>query len=326
MSDEAKADWRNQPERGSALGIRLTIWSARVCGRRVARFILAIVAFYFTLFATRARRASADYLRRIDQPHGFWDSYRHIRDFAHVALDRLYFVRDDLRPFHMTHTGNEHLIELSKTRRGALLLGAHVGSFEAMRALGQEERFPINILVYWKNARMISRFLEEAGSDFHAKVIEINPENPSYMFEVRDAIERGELVAVLGDRVAEGEKFVTVPFLGAPAKFPAGPYLLASVLKCPVYLTFGLYHRPRTYDLYCEPLAERVVLPRGRREQAVADYAKLYAQRLEVYCRKAPRNWFNFYEFWAEGEATGEAKSGDETSTQGQAASVRPGG
>ncbi len=295
-------DWRNQPERGSALGIRLTLWAARLCGRRVARLILAIVAFYFTIFAARARRSSADYLRRAGQPHGFWANYRHIRDFAHVALDRLYFVSADVDRFSMTHTGVEHLEHLRDQGRGALLLGAHLGSFEAMRALGHDERFVINILVYWKNARVITRFLEEVGSDFRARVIEINPKDPSYMFAVRDAIERGELVAVLGDRVADEEKFVTVPFFGEPARFPTGPYLLAAVLKCPIYLTFGLYHSPATYDLYCEPLADRVVLPRGRRDEAVAEYAAQYANRLEAYCRKAPGNWFNFFDFWAQPE------------------------
>jgi predicted LPLAT superfamily acyltransferase len=25
---------------------------------------------------------------------------------------------------------------------------------------------------------------------------------------------------------------------------------------------------------------------------------KRYAQRLEHYCRMAPYNWFNFYDFW----------------------------
>ncbi|MGB1014609.1 MAG: lipid A biosynthesis acyltransferase [Nannocystaceae bacterium] len=295
----AQPDWRNQPERGSALGIRFTVWAARFLGRSVARFMLAIVAFYFTLFAGAARRASGDYLQRMGEPCGFWASYRHIRTFAFVALDRIFFVGGEVSRFKTGHTGVEHLMELRRQGRGALLLGAHLGSFEAMRALGSDEAFAINILVYWKNARMITQFLEQVGGDFRGRVIEINPEDPSYVFAVRDAIEAGEMVAILGDRVAEGEKSVVVPFLGQPARFPAGPYLLASVLKCPIYLTFGLYREGATYDLFCEPLAERVVLPRGQREVAAAHYAEQYATRLEAFCRKAPTNWFNFFDFWA---------------------------
>ena len=90
-----------------------------------------------------------------------------------------------------------------------------------------------------------------------------------------------------------------MPFLGAPASFPTGPYLLAAALGCPVYLGFGLYHEPNRYALYCEPFAERVVLPRATRAEAVRDHVARYAARLEHFCRLAPYNWFNFYDFWS---------------------------
>jgi predicted LPLAT superfamily acyltransferase len=87
--------------------------------------------------------------------------------------------------------------------------------------------------------------------------------------------------------------------LGEPARFPAGPFIIASLLQCPVYLVFGLFHRPNRYDLYCEPFAERVQLPRKTRQQALTTYAQKFADRLEHYCRLGPYNWFNFYDFWS---------------------------
>jgi predicted LPLAT superfamily acyltransferase len=132
-------------------------------------------------------------------------------------------------------------------------------------------------------------------------VIQIDPRDTSYILAAKEAIERGELVAILGDRVGVNEKTVTVDFLGAPARFPTGPFTLAALLKCPIYLTFGLYHAPDRYDLYCEPFAESLELPRGRREEAIAAHAQRYAERLEHYCRLAPDNWFNFYDFWRAG-------------------------
>ncbi|MFZ6183416.1 lipid A biosynthesis acyltransferase [Nannocystis pusilla] len=295
---EGDRAWMTRPERGTVLGIKATLLFCRVFGRRGAGVLLAVITFYYALFAGAARRASQDYLRRIGQPHGFWASWRHIYTFARCALDRVFLVRGETSRFRITHTGIEHLRALQQQGKGALLLGAHLGSFEAMRASSADKRLPIHILAYWQNAKMISDFLRTVQADFDVRVIPIDPRDTSYILAAKEAIERGELVAVLGDRVGVNEKTCTAEFLGAPARFPTGPYTLAALLKCPIYLTFGLYHGPDRYDLYCEPFAEQLELPRGRREAATAAHVQRYAERLEHYCRLAPLNWFNFYEFW----------------------------
>lgn len=295
---EGDRAWMTRPERGTVLGIKATLLFCRVFGRRGAGVLLAVITFYYALFAGAARRASQDYMRRIGQPHGFMASWRHIYTFARCALDRVFLVRGETSRFRITHTGIEHLRALQQQGKGALLLGAHLGSFEAMRASSADKRLPIHILAYWQNAKMINDFLRTVQADFDVRVIPIDPRDTSYILAAKEAIERGELVAVLGDRVGVNEKTCTAEFLGAPARFPTGPYTLAALLKCPIYLTFGLYHGQGRYDLYCEPFAEQLELPRGRREAATAAHVQRYAERLEHYCRLAPLNWFNFYEFW----------------------------
>jgi predicted LPLAT superfamily acyltransferase len=145
---------------------------------------------------------------------------------------------------------------------------------------------------------MINASLRELAPDVEARLIEIRPDDPTFIFDVERLISGGELVGTMGDRVGEDGKAAQVPFLGAPAPFPTGPYLLAAALNCPMYLAFGIYQEPNRYTLYCEPFAERVVLPRSSRAEALAGYAARYAGRLEHYCRLAPYNWFNFFEFW----------------------------
>ena len=113
-------------------------------------------------------------------------------------------------------------------------------------------------------------------------------------------IKAGEIVSTMGDRVGAEGKSATATFFGSPARFPTGPFLLAHLLACPVYLSFGLYFEPNRYELFCEPFAEKIALPREGRDQALAALAQRYATRLEEYCRRAEYNWFNFFEFWEE--------------------------
>jgi predicted LPLAT superfamily acyltransferase len=291
--------WLRTPERGSAFALSLLIGICRLLGRGFTRLLLAPIVLYFVAFAPQARRVSGDYLRRVGLAHGFRAIYAHFLRFAHVTLDRLFFVLGRHHGFAITRTGKHHLAALKQQRRGALLLGAHLGSFEAMRAMAADEALPLNIVGYFKNARLINGILEQLNPALAARVINVE-RNMHFMLALKERIDAGEMVALLGDRIGLGDRVVEVDLFGAPALLPAGPYWLAASLRCPVYLTFGLFHEPNRYDLYCEPFAERIELGRGTRETDAREWAQRYAKRLEHYCRLAPDNWFNFYPVWKE--------------------------
>jgi predicted LPLAT superfamily acyltransferase len=300
--------WLARRERGSRVGIRALLLVTKLLGRRGGRALLRVIIFYFTLFAPAARRASRQWYERVTGRSSFWTAYRHLLRFAQVAFDRVFFVRGDLRPFEFDRAGTELMRELVDSGRGAILLGAHFGSFEAMRAAARNSSLPINILAHNDNARMIAAFLDEvSGGQSKMRVIEIDPRERTYILEVKDRVDAGELVAVLGDRLGLNDRFTTVDFFGAPARFPTGPYMLAAALRCPVLMVFGTHEPPNRYLLRCERLAERVELPRGAREQALAGYVRQYAARLEHYGRAAPDNWFNFFDFWYDPEAATSA-------------------
>ncbi|MCR9246573.1 MAG: lipid A biosynthesis acyltransferase [bacterium] len=295
------AEWLTQRERGAIRLTRFSFWLAGVVGRRPMRLLVNLVALWYRLFDRRAVRASREWLTRVTgEKPGFWAIYRHVRTFAQVTLDRVFLVTDRVRGLEFTRTGNQNLFAQAATGKGAVLLGAHLGSFEAMRAGGDEEELQIRILGYFENARMINELLSQLNPHRAASVIHLGDDPVGVMASVKDRIEAGDFVAILGDRTGLNERTTRVEFFGKEAAFPAGPFLLASLLRCPVYLVFGLYHEPGRYDLYCEPFAERLELPRKDREGALRDAVQRYAQRLEEYCKKAPHNWFNFYPFWAE--------------------------
>jgi predicted LPLAT superfamily acyltransferase len=291
--------WQEAAEKGSVLGIRIVVVLATALGRAAVSPLLHLVAAWYVAFHPAVRRASRAYLVRLRGRASLADVYRHVLCFARVTADRIFLSREVLAPFALATHGEEHLRALRDARRGALIVLAHVGSFEVLRAAGSARDVPVSFLGYFRNARMINAALRELNPAVDARLIEIRPDDPTFIFDVERLVADGELVGTMGDRVGEDGKAVRATFLGAKASFPTGPYLLAAALGCPMYLAFGIYEEPNRYTLYCEPFAERVVLPRAGRQEALAAYAARYAARVEHYCRLAPYNWFNFFDFWS---------------------------
>jgi predicted LPLAT superfamily acyltransferase len=301
-STAGEVAWLTAQERGAVTGIRLVFVLARLFGRAPARLFLRVVALWYVLMDGAARSASRGWLTRVyGRPASFWECYRHILCFARVTLDRVFLLMDAHDTFTVNRTGSHYLAALSRAKRGAVLVGAHLGSFEAMRAGAEREDFPINIVGHFENARMINALLSELNPRASARVLHVGKDPIGFATQARDCIAAGEMVAILADRVGLNDKQVVVRFMGGDAAFPTGPFLLAHALKCPVYLVFGLYFEPNRYELFCEPFAEQLDLPRGDRQNALRAVVQRYAERLEHYARMAPDNWFNFYDFWKPG-------------------------
>ena len=141
---------------------------------------------------------------------------------------------------------------------------------------------------------------EISGSDTTVGVIRVVPGSFGHALEVKKAIERGAVVAILADRIHpnERERTVEVDFLGRRACLPQGPLLLASALGCPVLLMAGLRMGTRKYELHVERFADAVKIPRRDRARELQRYAQAYANSLAKLCVIAPLQWFNFYDFW----------------------------
>ncbi len=298
--------WLDFEEVGGALGIRLLILACTVFGRAFGRVFLYPVALYYSLLHKTARSASRNWLRRVhsggpgSQGWSWRMTYLHVLRFARVTLDRLFLIRTQMWRFEIRIHGDRHMRKIRASNQGVVFLGAHLGSFEAIRALANVNQTRVNVVGYFRNAKMINAALERLDPDCAARLIEIQPGGIDFVFAVQDCIERGEHVAILGDRVGLGGATTEVLFLGRPVTLPIGIYQLAAVLRCPIYLIFALYSEPNRYDIYCEPFAERIELPRNRRSEVAAEYAQRYADRLAHYARLAPDNWFNFFDFWSQ--------------------------
>jgi predicted LPLAT superfamily acyltransferase len=295
--------WLTSPESGSLFWLRFVLFLCVAFGRPVARLALKPAAFYYLLTNGVARRASRRFLQRLLPTVSWKVIYRHLLNFAEVVTDRVFLFKGQLHHFEVASEGFEHLRRLQNQKRGAILLGAHLGSFEAMRVLADAQGLPIHILVFTGNARMTSAFFRSLNPDFAGRIVDLRPGGIDALLKVKELIDAGQMVALLGDRVGINDKSALVEFLGTPARLPTGAYLLAAMLGCPIYLTFSVYTSPNRYECFCEPfLAEGLSLPRQGREAVLQSQAQRYAQRLEHYCRQSPLSWFNFYDFWKPSE------------------------
>jgi len=301
LTDERTVNWRSVPEVGTMLGLRLVAGTLRLFGRAAAGALLWVVCWYYLAFSSTARRASWDFFTRLGQPSTLRHTHRHLWAFARVAADRLLFLTGDTDDLVVHLHGHEHIMALAAAKKGGLLLGAHLGSFEAMRSLAARYDVPLLVVADFKNARRINALLEHFSPQLRVRLLELDPENPTGLLAAKEAVDRGELVAMLADRATHrDERDVSVPFLGGSARLPVGAHVLASVLGCPVFFVCALFEGPRTYQVHCVPLTDRVLLPRADRAGALKNEVERYARVLEDFARRSPMNWFNFFPFWVD--------------------------
>ena len=293
--------WHVAPEHGSEAVMRLVAWLALRLGRRATRWLLYPMSLYFLVFAPRARRASRAFLdRALQRKAGAADVLRNFFTYAATLHDRIYLLCGRFEYLDVSVDGAPQVEAILARGRGCILLGSHLGSFEALRVLGGvNTRYPINIVMYEGATQKVSGVLNSLAPELKARVIA--PGRPDTMLRIQECLERGEIVGILGDRPFGSEKSTLCSFLGVPARFPHGPFRLAMALEAPVVLFFGLYLGGNRYRICLEVLAERADAERGERAEAAARWVERYARRLEYFARAAPYNWFNFYDFWHEG-------------------------
>lgn len=294
------AEWKQRPEGGGRFAIWLIRGIAQYGGRLISRLFLYPITAYFVLVRGPERRASRAFLSRLQgRPANLWQVARHIHSFASTILDRVFMLSGQFHRFDIRLHGIDQLHAAMDEGRGALLFGSHHGSFEALRVLSRERAdATVRVVMDPGQNAAVTQLLNELCPKIAATVIDARQDGAQIALAIGEATEAGALVGLLVDRARPGEPMQRVPFLGAPAPFPSAPWLIASALKVPVILCFGLYRGGRRYDLHFETFEWQISVPRRERATALLALQARYAERLEHYVRLAPLNWFNFYDFW----------------------------
>lgn len=300
------AAWKQRPEGGGLFALWLIRAIARHGGRRLARSLLWPITGYFLLARGPERRASRAWLRRVlpgvPTP---WHVARHIHTFASTILDRVFLLSGQLGRFDFDVHGLPQLEAQIDRGQGVLVVGSHLGSFDALRVIAtRRPDVRVRVLLDKAHNPAMQRLLDALNPQLARDIIDAGQPGTAIVLAMKEALDEGALVAVLADRVLPGDAAVEAEFMDGVARFPAAPWLIAGVLQVPVTLAFGLYRGGNRYELVFEPLADGSPLPRRERGGALAARVQAYAARLQHHARRAPYNWFNFYDFWQTDDAT----------------------
>ncbi|MDR1889883.1 MAG: acyltransferase [Zoogloeaceae bacterium] len=306
-SSPSRTHWAEIKEAGFVGGMRFLFWVHRYGGAWLFRALLFFVMLWF--FATRplARHASLEYLTRLHQesrgatPAPNWrNCFRHFMCFAETILDKMLAFDPRCEPPPCQISGAEHVQPLFDAGRGALMITAHLGNVELCRRLARKlVKARVTVLMHMQNAQAFNQILRALNPRMEIDILQVATFDIATAVLLSERIEAGGLVVIAGDRIplTPDSATLALPFLGAPARFPLGPYILAAALGCPVLTLFGA-RGAEGFTITIRPLAERIVLPRRERQQAVAPYLSAYVAALTEECRKNPLQWFNFFPFW----------------------------
>ncbi len=306
----AEDRWTEVAESGSVRALRVGTRIAVALGPGLTSLLLWPVAAYYALRNPSARRGSLQYLRRLwASPEGrsalgwrpgAFAVVRHLHEFAVSLHDRMLLWSGSLERMQVRHDGSEKIFELTRSGRGALLLGAHLGSLDMLSFLSRKYDLVVNVVAFFENAQRVNAFFESLSEDHRIRLIELDPGSVQAAFSVRDRISRGELVAVMADRMAPGKttRAVETAFLGRSTPFPLGPFLLGCVLQCPVLFALCVRTGPGRYQTILRPVGDAARVPRAEREKRAGELLARYVTLLEEQCLRHPYQWFNFFEFW----------------------------
>ena len=302
-------DWVHTPERSNLFLLRFITWFSLRLGRTAARGVIHLIVLYFVWLAPSIRRASGDYLERVlGRPARWRELHRHVFTFAATIHDRVFLLNRRFDLFDIEVHGIETLLKIVADGKGLFLVGAHLGSFEVVRTLGwKNTNLRIAMVMHEKNAKKLNATLTAVNPEATQDIIGLG--HVDSMLQVRERLDAGWVVGMLADRTPGQDPTHPVQLLGAEARIPIGPFRMAAFLQRPVLFMTGLYLGGNRYAIHFDSLADFSATGQDGRAAAVTEAITRYTALLDHYCRSAPYNWFNFFDFWRGEVTAGSRKS-----------------
>ncbi len=300
--------WASMEERGSLMGLFFLAGCYRLLGKRFCTALGTPVVLFHYMRGTVQRQASLAYLKRVFQvlhpgkvPE-FKDCFRHYMSFFEMALDKVAAWIGHMKFDQVEYQGELNLEHIMASDKGGMILVSHLGNMEFCRAAARgSHKFRLHVLLHSKNSERFNRMLRAFNPLSKVNIIEVTDIGPDTILYLKELISQGDWIIIAGDRVpVKGTGRVSLaPFLGKDAPFSQGPYILASLLDCPVYTAIAI-REGKKFKVFVDLFAEKVILNRSSRMTDIQGYAHQFSAHLEKYVLLYPYQWFNFFDFWNE--------------------------
>lgn len=288
--------WQGR-SKGTPLGYRIFIGILKRWGVSPAYFLLRFVAAYYFLFAWKSNRLTWYYFRKrlgLGWFPSFFKLYRNYYFFGQTIIDRVVLMSGIHNKFTFHFDGEEHLHEIARNGKGGLLLSAHIGNWEIAGHLLKRLQAPVNIVMFDGEHQRLKEYLTSVTGERSANIIVIK-EDLSHIYGIIDALSKNELVCMHADRFVEDNKIMEVVFLGKKAKFPSGPFVLATRLNVPVSFVFAMKEKKYHYHFFASEAKEytgddKILL----QQDVLSDFVNGMEKKVKAY----PEQWYNYYPFW----------------------------
>ncbi len=293
------ASWKGKT-RGGLAGYRFFIFLLKYPGLRFSYFFLRFVVLYFVLFVPKARKPIFYYFRSI-LGYSYLKSIKYIfKNFyklGQVLLDKVALLAGFSSKFTFDFEGEDYLHEMA-ANEGGFLIGAHLGNWEIAGQLLERIDTKVHIVMVEAEHERIKALMDDVMTKKSMNIISIK-DDLSHLFEIKNALQNNEIVAIHGDRFVEGSKTIEGKLLDREAKFPYGPFFLPMKYNKPVTFVSAIKKTDTHYHFY----ATKPIVYKGSRDKIENDIQLKnmlndYTAEVERILHIAPEQWFNYYYFW----------------------------
>jgi len=285
--------WQGKSQ-ANVVGYKIFAFFIRHLGIRAAYALLVFVAFYYFLFSWKSSQPILSFYRQrlgFSISQAYWYLYKNYFCFGQTLIDKFVIMSGNRESFTFESDGSHYLRQIVAEGKGGILLSAHAGNWEAAGQLFSQINTPLNIVMYDGEEANIKQYLEGSTSR-NFRVIFIK-NDLSHIFKINEALLDNEIVCMHADRFLPGNKVITADFLGAPAAFPEGPFIMALKFRVPVAYVHAFKETATHYHFYSTPPKHF-----NSKEHRVQDLVADYVENLEARVRRYPEQWFNYYDFW----------------------------
>ncbi len=294
MAKSPGKQW-NGKSRGGRFGYQFFVYTIRLLGIRCAYFFLAFIVIYFIPFAPKATKAIWAYNRKrrgLGRLASLKELVCHYYVFGQTLIDKVAIKGGMAKRYKFEFDNYERFLEILNSGKGVVMIGAHIGCWEAGAGFFGSYGKKINIVMFDAEHQQIKEVLDSnAAQEELFKVIAINKDAIEAMLKMKIALNNGEYICFNGDRFVDKDSVRRVDFLGAPVRLPLGPFKISAKCRVPVVFYYSMREPGFKYRF----VFEEAMLEKGTEVNALVGQ---YAESLERMVRKYPRQWFNFYDFW----------------------------